>query len=629
MSVSTPLDLNFGHESTADKKQATATAAANASGRPNWKRLLAAVDRARRDLNGARRQQVTAVRQYVGAHYEEAREFGMDAGSKDVKPLQTPVNFLPIIVDTLITFIAARRPQALVGTKHNGLKRTADRLNLGLNHLLQEIKLEQSLQMAANDAMFSMGVMKVGVTPWGDMDFGDEVVQVGQTYAESIQFDDYFYDTNARRFSACAFKGNIYRVPLDYVKKSGLFKPELVKGLTATQKQNQTPDGQVRIDSLGTDFDRTGPDEEYRDYIDLMDIWLRAENLVVTFPVENPGLTPIREEPYFGPEGGPYEELFFAQPPGNIRPVPPIYQWLDINNFLNSVFRKLERQGRRQRTIGVADDLEMAGRIMNASDGEVVQGDPAMVKELRLGGMDPPMFAFFIQMKDLLLGALSGNIQALAGLGQLTETAKQDKMIRESASLRVQRMQEAMMSFVTRVIEKLAWFLFYDPLLEIPAVKRAPNSGIELPLVITAEDMEGDYLDYNFEIQPYSMQYISPQEKRAKIHAELQDTIMPMYPFMQQQGASVDFQRLIEIDAELLNVPELLEIVTFAEPEDMIPPVGTPPEHMQPMPQQKEVIHANIPTGGTQDSRDNTLAASLLGGAVNQDQQAAQGLPGV
>ena len=599
----------------------------------NWKKLLTAVEFSRRDLEKARREQRTAVIQYVGEHYSTSgiddSNGGVGVGGRSGGSSEPrPVNFLNVIVDTQTTFLAANRPQTSVTTKHESLRIPADRLQMALNHLLGEIDFEHTVQRSVQDYMFSVGIVKTGITPMGKVVYDNETHQVGQPYAETIQFDDFVWDTSARDFSECAYMGHFYRLPLRYIQDSGLYDKDKVDLIKASTNKDTDEDGNPDLQAVGTDYYHVNEDSEYEDQVNLFDVYLQHEGATLTFAWDmKETLGPIREEKWAGPEGGPYDFLYDVQPPGNVRPLPPVFMWMDIDELDNKLYRKLAMQAERAKSVGIAEssDTEVAKAVMDSGDGDVVSGHGAPINELKMGGIDGGNMAFFMQSKDLLMGPLSGNTEALAGLGALTETAKQDKMIRDSASVRIGRSQDALMRFTIKVIKKLAWYLFHDPFIDLPATKRLPNTGMEINFRITEEDMEGDFLDYNFDIEPYSMQYQSPQEKRNKIHAVLQDTIFPLLPVMEKQGMQLDLQRLVEIDAELLNIPELTEIISSAEPEMGEGPYGEAPgkiEAIQPQ-QPKEVINRNISTGGTQQGRDAAMAQTLLNGNANPDQQAA------
>jgi len=97
----------------------------------------------------------------------------------------------------------------------------------------------------------------------------------------------------------------------------------------------------------------------------------------------------------------------------------------------------------------------------------------------------------------------------------------------------------------------------------------------------TPEMREGDFIDYNLDIDIFSMGYQSPDDRVQNItnmlnlFAQFQDGLM-------QQGGQIDFERLLELFSELTNEPRLREFIKFGEQDlaqaglNKVGPQGTP-----------------------------------------------------
>ncbi len=99
--------------------------------------------------------------------------------------------------------------------------------------------------------------------------------------------------------------------------------------------------------------------------------------------------------------------------------------------------------------------------------------------------------------------------------------------------------------------------------------KNVPGTDIGVTVKWSEETRDGDFLDYNFDIDVYSMQDDSPSTKLQKIGMALERYVIPMMPFIQQQGGQIDVQELLSIVGQLGNVPELSNIVRFAEMDEL------------------------------------------------------------
>ena len=117
-------------------------------------RLSEAMQYSRRKMQPFRENRLSHIRQYVGSNYSES-----GAGDK------VPINLLEMAINIYRRQVAASRPQVLVSTKSNKLKAEAADFESVVNHTLDEIDFETTLQRWVLDAMFGLGVVKVGLAP--------------------------------------------------------------------------------------------------------------------------------------------------------------------------------------------------------------------------------------------------------------------------------------------------------------------------------------------------------------------------------------------------------------------------------------------------------------------------------
>lgn len=519
------------------------------------KKLRIAMGHSLKKLEPFRKNFFEVVKQYVGNHYSTE-------GAED----RVPMNMIELAASIYLRQLAARQPRAFITTKYEELKPKALDLALACDHLFDEIRLGETLRRIALNALFSVGIVKKGLNHSGTVEIGGFRHDVGQPFADSVDLDNFVYDTTAQKWEDSAYFGDRYRLPLQSIKDAGIFDKEAIKNLKATQKSAYDQDGNKKLSTISVGEGGEATDEdELEEMVELWDIYLTRENRFITITADGAD-TPLRDVEWDGPEGGPYDILSFADVPGSIMPLAPAAGWRDMHDIINSVMRKISRQAERQKTIlGVEGGAEADGqRIVSANDGDAIRLDkPDAAKEFRLGGFDPQTLGFATHMRDVF-NQMGGNLDSLGGLSSSADTAKQESLISESSSKRIAEMQDAIERFTSRVVRDMAWYLHHDPLIELPLVKRVSGIDMDIPVAYTPEDREGDYLDYNFSIEPYSMAHDTPGQKIQTITSTMAQVFMPLAQQMEQQGVSINFEKLAKTIAQYTNTPEIEDILIFS-----------------------------------------------------------------
>ena len=156
----------------------------------------------------------------------------------------------------------------------------------------------------------------------------------------------------------------------------------------------------------------------------------------------------------------------------------------------------------------------------------------------------------------------------------------------------------------------------------MPLIKQTA-SGREIPVTYRAWEREGDYLDYNYEIVPYSMQYESPRQRLNGLLTIFTQLFIPLAPVMAQQGIGINYQALSRQVSELSNLPELNDLLIFSQPAPNpgeIGPVGQPPR--QSPVTRRENVRINR-SGATLGGKRQILAQALFGGNPQQAEREA------
>jgi len=579
-------------------------------------RLLKAIENSTRVLRPFREVRKKLVKDFVGSMYGSSG----DSGRQDII-----MNLMYQTAETYTMSLAANRPRVLVTAQHTDVTWFAHSFQLGINNLIKEIRLEDTLRKAVMDSFFSMGIVKVYTADAGlvELEGEDAWVDPGKPFAENISLDDFCYDTTASEWRKSSFALNKYRISREKVLNDGAYNKKVAEELDVVSQYPgwNADSGEVPIrEMLKSETQEAGIEP----MIDLMDVWLPKDKLVVTLPVGK-NTEPLRVVEWEGPENGPFHTLSLTcEVPDNIMPVSPAMNLKPLHDLINGLLRKQRRQAQRQKDIpfyqaGHQDD---ARRIEKASDGEWTRVDnPDSVNVMKMGGVDPQNQAFSHSMKDTY-DRMAGNLQMMAGLGPQSDTLGQDKLIHGAVTKREANMQYRVVDFTSRICRDLGSLLWHDQVLEIP--QDFETSGIKVRADWTPEVREGDFIDYNFEIEPFSMMYKSPSERMQGISSFVTQIALPMEGMMQQYGGTIDIQELVEMYAELMDMPRLKQIVKFEEPKEDRPG-PTPQQPAKASHTVRESVRRSVPTGGTAESRSNVMQQVLQGGQPNQQQMNQMG----
>ena len=529
-------------------------------------RLVTAFDHSRRKLQIFRERRLSMIKQFVGGSWS-------NGGS----PERVPVNFLEMALSIYRRQVAARAPRVMVRSKNGEYISFADDMEIAINLSIEDMRFDETMRRWVLEAMFGMGVLKVGLAPSDQREILGFTHDPGQPFADVVDFEDFVFDITAKRWDQIQFCGNRYSLPIEAVKDLKMFPK---KTLVKSDRKTNNEQGDQKLSNMVDDGASYG-EECYMDLIELWDIWLPYENVVATFQTDaNGGIDqrePLRVVEWNGSEGGPFHLLSFGDVPGQIMPLPPAALMIDLHELGNRVFRKLGRQADRQKTVTLvaSSNQEDGNRITNANDGDAISVDrPEATKDVRYGGVDQAGLAFFQQLRQLT-SYFGGNLETLGGLNNATNTASQEQLVKGQATMRISDMQERATEAATRVIKSIAYYMWNDPVRSYRIPKKIPNTDMTIMSDMKPERRSGEFLDYCIEIVPFSMQSRTPSERLQTAMQVMQTYVVPMAPLLQQRGLVPNIEAFLKMAAELSGTPEVMDLVTKVEAEEL--QQGPPP----------------------------------------------------
>ena len=578
-------------------------------------RLLKAIKSSRDAMEPFRQVRRELIKDYCGSWYSE--------GGAENKTL---VNLINQTARIYVVALAANNPQVLVSTPSTENIAFARRFEINLNKLISDMTLDATFRQIVLDAFFCLGCAVVCMRDTDTRFHGlleseeDVWLDPGQPWLNRVSLDDLILDMSAKELTKMRYCGHRYRADYEKVMDEPGYSKKVKEKLKPTNRQHHDQTGAAR--DIASDSGNA-QDDDLKDMVWLQDIWIAENNSVVTMACDQ-DIEPLIERDWTGSQAGPYKFLSLGDTPDNVIPTSPAINLKGMHDLQNRLHRRMEEDSDAHRVVNVyppsmADD---AKRLQTAERNSWQRGaSPEQVKQFETGGVDQRDMAMatFIQGE---YDRFAGNLQAMGGLGAQASTVGQEELIHGQLSKNVADMRMAVVMFASDCILDLGRLMWEDETLELRTSMPVGNSGINVNSSWTPDYRMGDFEDYDFKVEPYSMVFKTPQQHLQEYFQVLQQ-IAPLWPMFQASGASLNVQVLVREMSRLMNKPEIEQLITFATPAEQLG--GDQNTVRSPAHTVRENVRKSIPTSGTAENRSNSLIQSLMGNKsqLNGQQQAA------
>jgi hypothetical protein len=591
-------------------------------GNMDYEKLKKQVDDSFSALRPYREVMAAEVRQYAGGATEDYGVFTqiMQAADGSGRPL---VNMLELVLGTYMQNLVSGTPQCLISASDPALKVTASYFTIALNRLIKRMNLRESLKAWVLESMFGVATMKVGICDYELGIYGSEYHYSQLPYADPVSFADTVFDTRAERWDLIRFFGNFYLEHIDDVKSDTRNDPEVASLCTPGSSMMDNEFTALEDQNLGGSMMNMDIEQ---DFVRLVDVWIPRTRQVVTF--DSNQNRPLRVQDWVGPDCGPYIRIIHSPIPGRLVPLSPSRLASPMADLLGLLWKDMGLQASRQKTILAAaiqnDGVRDATRIRGAMDGEIVPvNDPKGVVEIKLGGVDQNTMAMAAALREMLSYA-AGNIDTLAGLSTGASTLGQEKILAANSSGKMKSMQQNVIVGVTSVLESLAWYMWHDPQTKVKTVDKVAGSGVEISINFP---MQTDFLsgqqydmregvrhnDFDFTVNPYSMQSQTPAEQIQGLLQLLTTVFIPAAQMMAQEGLAINWTEVVNLIAEMMNQPKLKEMISGSQ---AIKPPGDGPEFEKPgKPANTTRTYERVRGGGPSSSGANRAMAMAMSGS--------------
>lgn len=544
-------------------------------------RLNRAINACKRLKSVADKKNNKMLRAYASNYYRQME-------SKDPHPL----NMIDRAVSIWMPFLVSGEPKIIIDPIVDlSLKPFAYTFQLALNQWMKNMKFAaRTFEPSIFNSLFGQGITKTGTHRSDIKRLAGYLTEIGKPYCEVVDFNNYLFDITAKDREQYEFEGDEYILPTERAKE-----------LFPKHADNIKPDFKL----YGEEHPKTvtNPENisynELHDYSAFVDLWLPREKVIVTILPHYKNYTKLLNTIHYeGPESGPYDTLGYKIYTGSTIPIPPIYSLMELDAAINVLFAKARNQAERIKRLGVyeAGNERDAQTAKEASDGDMIGLSNAQsVKELTLGGVVPEAWEF--------LGFSLSQFSEQGGITGLdyksrAKTATQEQMLMTNAARTLDRMAQKVHEFASSIAEKLAFEMWQNPTLQIEAIKEIPGIA-QIPVKFNQLQQEGDFLDYKFDIEMFSMQRLSPEARFNKMMQLLTAWILPTASMAAQQG-------------KILNVPEITKTLS------LYTNIDTESWFLSEMPQTSQ-LNPYQPMGGTgMRSSDQRFGAAEFDNANNR-----------
>jgi hypothetical protein len=517
-------------------------------------------------------------------------------------------------------------PRAMVSTFKSELRRDASIFQDWMNKRLIQDRFGDLMRKALQNALYLFAIVRTAITApiEARLGYGKQAGTPGQTLIDN---EDFCCDTHARCFEDCEYLAHRYEVLYDDVKKSRLFKTKQKLKVVQADDKLYNPGGEEKIRTLTSSSARN---DRYRAKVELWEVWLRDENLIVTFDANGDMEEPLLIQPWVGPACGPYQFLSFIDVVGNLVPKGPIMDLVSLHRSTNILWMKSDNQAKNSKRVVAYQDAQAAKTVDDAEDGQWVQMQmPDQVKEVQVGTIDQNV-ALRTQETMAVFSEQAGNMRALGGLATQADTLGQEKIVVDNASSLVRYMSIRFTQFVQECMKARGWFYWYNPREEMSREVNPPGfPEYKVRQTLDPSDRIGKSLeDLDLQIDPHSTMHQTPQNKVMLIDNWMEKWVIPLLPLWNQPGISDLLAKATEMKAKWTNTPEMLELMEKLH-QVQGPPVPDESQPAEPgMPQETTRNYVRTSQPGTTDEGQRQIMQQLMaGGQTNQGQGMEAMLP--
>jgi len=487
------------------------------------------------------------------------------------------INLMNRGVSTVVSYLCEGNPKLLIEPLAPKLKPFAYSCQLILNFLIEKNNFADDVFIPGGTAsMFGAGIARTFYEYDRVISKKDEKIKIGTPKVAIIDPADYIGDSSAKHRSDFAMEGDTYRLPTKYAKD--LFARKVngkqIADYIIADSNLCTKYSAAEIAAKNSfDFNRLALEE----YTTFMDIYLRDSKTIVTIMPIGKKAKILKEMDWKGPGEGPYDYLGYKYLPGIPVPLPPAWDWYDLDVTMNLMAKTAREQAESQKNIIITDPAgkELGKQTIKAKNMDVITGkNIESIKTLSIGGVNPENYSWLNWAEGEFTKSRT-TPDVMRGAGAQAKTLGQEQLIFQNASRIVNNFYTRFQGWMTSILKKWAWAVIESPstYVEVLDTLKLPGVGAyEYPVVFSKADKVADFYDFVLKIVPYSTQRTSPDMMYQRLFQFMSQWILPTMQLRAQQGSTIDFaivDRLLADYGGFENFPQWYKSVVPHELSDV------------------------------------------------------------
>lgn len=573
-------------------------------------KLKTAIDEDKVIMEPYKQNLVQHVREFCSGHWSDSP----DATHPD-NPTN-PVNLIALFTRIITDQLVPSDPRFMASTETMKIRPYAKIYEQSGNRKLRKMGFADIVRTAIVDAAFLIGIVKTAITAPAEARFGYGKV-IGEATMDNIPVENFICDMTATKFKHCDYMGHEYDAFLEDVKGSKLFDRKARDLVIPIVSRVHDKKGNELVEQIGRG--QRAASSQYYEKARLCEIWLRRENVVVTFDAEGSYEKPLLVQKWVGPKCGPYKFLSFGDVLGNLMPKGLICDLIDMHREFNLLWRKMGNQAADQKTVFLYKDNRLAERHKDAHDRDYIQSDdPKGIEATGTPGPDANVFNYAMASYNMFK-QFSGGLDTLAGMGPQADTATQEKLMHASAGKQVEALGSRVQTFCEDLMgmDGIGWFWWESPrdiqkseyqAPGVPDVSVERNLTPQMRFGIPAEEVD-------IEVDVYSFIRQTPQ-MRVKGLDDTMTIITKFLPLFNQPGISDALAEWIRLRAHYLNNQDMNVLL------EKLQGIQGPPEgeeaQDQPADSPEETIHTRVSKPGMTDQGNmQAIMQRMAGGEMS------------
>jgi hypothetical protein len=213
----------------------------------------------------------------------------------------------------------------------------------------------------------------------------------------------------------------------------------------------------------------------------------------------------------------------------------------------------------------------------------------------------------------------------MGGLAQQGKTLGQEQLLADSSSQMLRDMQSSVLTFTKDGMSDIAWYMYTNPVATYRLEKTIEGFG-SIPFDYGPDKRDVNFFAFHMDIQPFSLQSKTPQERLASVMQFVQEVLLPLAPQLAEWGITPNLKELVELISKYSDLPELTNLLSSQTPlqgQTVMQPGGMSlgqnstagQRPLQSPTTSRNYTRTNVSTGGTQNEREGKLMQALASAA--------------